>query len=250
MNDTDSAGEVPDTFEAYVAGRSDARFTDWLRARAQPDWSSAVEHRFVEELAAGTLEDAIFRRYLLGDYAFLDSLTGAFGHAVGDAPDMAARSRLVDFLAVLTDDEDDYFERSFEALDVPASAYTDPEQTDTTRAFEDLLGRAAHEGSYAETLAVLVPAEWIYLSWADQHADSEPGTFYLREWIDLHANDEFRSFVGWLREELDREGAAASPQRRERLDELFRRTVELEVEFFETAYTDGSEQSSGGEDAW
>ncbi|WEL17087.1 Transcriptional activator TenA [Halorhabdus sp. SVX81] len=249
MSDATPAQAVPDSFEAYAADRGDARFTEWLRARAEPDFSAAVDHRFAEELAAGTIDDAVFRRYLMQDYAFLDALVGTFGHAVGDAPDMAARSRLVEFLAVLTDDENDYFERSFAALDVPESAYADPEPTATTRAFEDLLGRAAREGGYAETLAVLVPAEWVYLSWADPRADADPDAFYLREWIDLHANDGFRSFVGWLREELDREGADASPRRRARLDRLFRRTVELERAFFETAY--GSQDSdAGGEDPW
>jgi len=173
MSDATPTQAVTDSFEAYAADRGDARFTEWLRARAEPDFSAAVDHRFAEELAAGTIDDAVFRRYLMQDYAFLDALVGTFGHAVGDAPDMAARSRLVEFLAVLTDDENDYFERSFAALDVPESAYADPEPTATTRAFEDLLGRAAREGGYAEALAVLVPAEWVYLSWADPRADAD-----------------------------------------------------------------------------
>ncbi|GAB7011118.1 hypothetical protein JCM31271_30610 [Halorubrum trueperi] len=42
--------------------------------------------------------------------------------------------------------------------------------------------------------------------------------------------------MAWLRDELDREGAAASARRRRRLARLFRRTVELEVAFFESAY--------------
>ncbi|WP_181686528.1 TenA family protein [Halorhabdus salina] len=244
-----TGSDVPATYEAYAKDRSDARFTDWLRARAEPDWSAAVEHRFVAELASGELDEAVFGRYLQQDYAFLDELVGTFGHAVGEAPGMAARSRLVAFLGTLTDDENDYFERSFEALSIPPETYTDPELTLTTRAFEDLLGRARAEGGYAETLAVLVPAEWIYRSWATASSDAEPGAFYLREWIDLHANENFRSFVGWLREELDREGAKASPRRRERLQRLFARTVKLEGAFFEMAYgTD--EAPSGGDHSW
>jgi hypothetical protein len=42
-----------DTFET-AADSEDARFTAWLRARADPDWSAAVDHRFVAELGAGT----------------------------------------------------------------------------------------------------------------------------------------------------------------------------------------------------
>ncbi len=232
--------DVTSSYAAYAADREDPRFTDWLRDRAEPDWTEATEHRFTRELGAGDLDDAAFREYLLQDYAFVEHLTGTFGHAAGEAPTMAAKSRLVDFLATLTDDEDDYFERSFAALDVPESTYADPERTPTTEAFVDLLERASREGGFAETLAVLVPAEWIYLEWATAVAEASPERFYLREWIDLHAVESFASFVGWLREELDREGAAASERRQRRLARLFRRAVELEVAFFDAAYDEAT----------
>ena len=244
--------DVPVDFETYATaaegGAEGARFTDWLRARAEPQWSAAIEGRFTEELIQGTIADDVYSRYLLQDYVFVETLVGTFGHAVGEAPTMAAKSQLVTFMESLTAEENDYFERSFDALGVAKEAYTNPETTATTRAFQDVLERAAREGGYAETLAVLVPAEWIYREWATA-ADAVPEPFYLGEWIDLHANEGFNAFVDWLREELDREGAAASGRRRARLDRLFRRTVELEVAFFESAY-DADIGSNLGEKEW
>ena len=244
-----TSGSVPDTYTDYATDRADPRFTDWLRARSGESWASATDHQFTRELHADTLDDDVFERYLLQDYAFLETLVGAFGHAVGDAPTMAAKSRLTAFLGTLTADENDYFERSFDALGVPESAYADPELTETTAAFRDLLLRAAHSGDYAETLAVLVPAEWVYLDWATgQNAagpDDSPDRFYLDEWIQLHAVPEFEAFVGWLRAELDREGAAASERRQARLAELFSRTVTLEVAFFDSAYEETAKPSGG-----
>ena len=223
--------DVSDTFEAYAADHDDARFTDWLRERSQPDWSAAVDGRFVRELADGTVPDPAFRRYLEQDYAVVETLTGTFGHALGEAPSMAAKGRLADFLGTITGEENDYFERSFEALDGDPDA--DPDAT--TRAFVDLLERAARQGDYAETLAVLVPAEWVYETWATG-IDDRPDAFHLAEWIELHATPAFVDFVAWLRAELDREGVAASARRQRRLDALFRRTVELERAFFEAPY--------------
>lgn len=241
---------VPDEFGAYAAdrGEEDARFTDWLRARAEPEWTDAVDHRFTRQLFTGTMDDGVFRRYLVQDYAFVETLVGTFGHAVGEAPTMAAKSRLVDFLGTLTAEENDYFERAFDALGVAEDAYADPDPTPTTRAFHDLLERAAREGDYAETLAVLVPAEWVYREWATA-IDEPPEPFYLAEWVELHATDEFVTFVEWLRGELDREGAAAAERRQARLDRLFRRTVELEVAFFEAAYEEPAARD-GGEVRW
>lgn len=240
---------VPETFEEYAEGQADARFTDWLRKRAEPDWTAATSHRFTREMGSDKIDEVVFRRYLVQDYAFVGTLIGGFGHAVGEASTMEAKSRLVDFLAVLTDDENDYFERSFEVLNVPETEYTDPECTPTTRAFEDLLERAGREGGYAETLAVLVPAEWVYLAWATDVAGENPSRFYLAEWIDLHAGEAFEDFVSWLRADLDRKAAEASPRRQRRLEHLFRRTVELEVAFFESAY-DPESTVPGGDARW
>jgi thiaminase/transcriptional activator TenA len=237
MIDGDSDGTaVPERYEQYRTGQAAPRFTTWLRERSEPGWTNATTHRFTRELGADELADDVFRRYLVQDYSFLETLVGVFGYAVGEAPGMAAKARHVEFLATLTADEDEYFARSFEALGVPESDYENPVLTPTTRALEDLLERAAREGGYAETLAVLLPAEWIYLEWAAAVSDRTPTRFYLAEWIDLHAGAAFADFVGWLRTELDREGAAASARRRARLEALFCRTVESEVAFFEAAY--------------
>ncbi|KOX93295.1 transcriptional regulator [Halorubrum tropicale] len=236
MSAGDETTGAPDSFDTYATNRDDPSFTNWLRRRAEPDWTDTVTHQFVRELGSGELADDAFRRYLVRDYAFVETLVGTVGRAVGDAPTMEAKSSLTEFLTVLTDDENDYFERAFEALDVPEATDADPELTASSRAFVDLLERAGREGGYPETLAVLVPAEWIYLEWATDMPPERPDRFYLAEWIDLHNNDSFGDFVTWLRGELDREGAMVSPQRQRGLERLFRRTVELEFVFFAAAY--------------
>ncbi len=94
---------------------------------------------------------------------------------------------------------------------------------------------AAREG-YPEILAVLLSAEWTYLSWAMADRDAAPERFYLAEWIALHSLPEFEAFVNWLRGEIDRHGPALPPERQERLAELFTEIAELEVAFFDKAY--------------
>jgi thiaminase/transcriptional activator TenA len=39
------------------------RFTEILRQASQPAWSQSVGHRFVTELLAGTVSDAVMVRY-------------------------------------------------------------------------------------------------------------------------------------------------------------------------------------------
>jgi thiaminase/transcriptional activator TenA len=213
------------------------RFTDWLRARSEPEWTEATDHRFTRELEADTVDPDAFRHYLVADYRFVQTLTSTIGYAAGQAPTVDAKARLGEFLAMIGTDETDYFQRSFDALDVPERERGGPPQRPVTREFDDLLRRASHEGGYAETLAVFVPAEWIYLEWATRAADGErPDRFYLDEWIDLHAIGEFEAFVTWLRGQLDEVGPALSARRQRRVSRLFERTAELEVAFFNAAY--------------
>ena len=230
------AGPAAESFAAYAATRGNARFTDWLRDRAQPDWDAAVAHRFTQELGDDRLDDAVFVRYLVQDYVFVEALVTLVGFAVAYAPDMAAKKRLATFLAAVTSDENDYFERSFTALGLKEADWADPALSPVTRDFMAILGEAGAAGSYADCLSVMVPAEWIYLTWAKAQAGKPATRSYLKEWTDLHVLPEFEDFVNWLRGELDRAGAALSDARQAEVAARFRRLVALEVAFFDAAY--------------
>ena len=215
------------------------RFTDALVAAHAPLWRAATAHRFVRELGADTLPDEVFRRYLVQDFAFVEALVTLLGYAVARAPDMPAKRRLAGFLAAVTGDETNYFERALRALGA-AEAFAAPDRialTETTGRFRALMATVGERGSFAEILAIMTPAEWVYLEWARASPPPGPTRFYLAEWIALHAIPAFADFVGWLRGELDREAATANESMRQRMSALFRATLELERDFFEAAYS-------------
>lgn len=214
----------------------ETRFTDWLRTGAEPHWTAATGHRFTRELAADSLPDAVYRRYLIQDYLFLDLLVRIVGHAIAAAPSLEARITLSRFLAAVTGEENTYFLRSFEALGVDEATLRSAQPIAPTAAFEAIMLGAARGGDYADVLSVLLPVEWIYLAWAQAVADRKPARFYLREWIELHSIPAFADFVGWLRDEMDREGAALPPARQAALADNVRRIAEQEVAFFDAAY--------------
>ena len=230
------AGSAAESFAVYAAKHSDARFTDWLRDLAQPDWDAAVTHRFTQELGDDRLDDAVFARYLVQDYVFVEALVTLLGYAVAHAPNMAAKKRLSAFLAAVTSDENDYFERSFTALGLKEADWADPTLSPVTRDFMAVLGEAGAAGSYADCLSVMVPAEWIYLTWAKAQAGKPTTRAYLKEWTDLHVLPEFEDFVNWLRGELDCAGAALPDAQQAEVVDRFRRLVALEVAFFDAAY--------------
>ena len=226
----------PSAYDTWAKDRADGRFSEWLREAAEPAWSEAASHRFTRELVDGTLADGVMRRYLVQDYSFLDSFVRLTARAIVKAPSLADRVPLGRFLGTVTGEENTYFQRAFDALDVPAEDHARPVLRGPTQAFHELMTDAIAATGYLETLTPLVVFEWLYNAWATAVADRRPETVYHREWIALHANPAFDSFVAWLRAQFDRDGSTLAAERQDRIVAVFRRTVALEKTFFDDAY--------------
>ncbi|MFP5019649.1 TenA family protein [Pseudonocardia phyllosphaerae] len=202
---------------------------DW-RGACDSVWRSAVTHRFVDELWAGAVDRGVLRHYLEQDHEFVDAFLALLGAAVAHADDPAARVRLAQQLGLVAGPENDFFTRSLAALgSTGLRARAAP-----TTGFLDLMAEARDDG-YAEALAVLVVAEWLYADWAARDADA-PADPVCREWIDLHRGPEFTAWVEFLRAELDRVAAGLDEERRARVAAMFVRAVNLELAFFDAAY--------------
>ena len=84
----------PVTAKPVTGNPVEPGFAESLRAAAEPCWSEACSHRFTRELAAGSLDRAVFGRYLVQDYAFIDALARLLGYGVAHAPAMPQQTRL------------------------------------------------------------------------------------------------------------------------------------------------------------
>jgi thiaminase (transcriptional activator TenA) len=207
------------------------RFTETLRTASEPSWSQAVGHRFVKELFAGTVPDAVMARYLIQDHRFLDSFLTLLGAALAVADTFEARLRFGRFVGVVSSEENTYFLRAFKALGVTEDRRMADPDTQASAGFKAIMREAAETRSYAAVLSVLVVTEWLYLDWASRAPKLLPENFVHAEWITLHDNPNFRLFVDFLRAELDRVG----PLQADLCRDFFYRAVALELSFFEAA---------------
>lgn len=215
---------------------SGTSLSDELRASVRDDWDAAVAHPFVRQLCAGSLPRAALRRYLVQDYQFVDAFVALLGAAVACADTSSARMAHARQLGVLADEENTYFQRSFDSLGVPASERAAPELLAPTAEFAGLMNEAGSSRDYASCLAVLTVAEWLYLDWARQAPRPLPADPVAREWIEIHDNPPFTVWVDFLRGELDRLGPQASAAALDRCARMFAEATRLELAFFEAAY--------------
>lgn len=210
-----------------------------LRAATAPTWDAAVEHRFVTELFAGTVDDSVMMKYLIQDYQFFESFLSMLGACVAHADEIGPKLRFSKQLGFLEADENSYFLRAFAEVGVIADEYEAPVLSDPTARFRSIMDEAVASASYPDLLVVLVIAEWLYLDWGERE-DPLPRRHVHAGWIELHRGEDFRAWVQFLVDELERVfptgDNAETTAARDRLTQLWQRTVEVELAFFEEAY--------------
>jgi thiaminase/transcriptional activator TenA len=214
------------------------RATDLLKKSTQTDWDAATDHPFCKELADGTLPLDKMRWYLVQDYKFIDEFVRLLATAIAHAPKLADRIPMAQFLGLVTSTENTYFLRSFEALEVSTEDQNAP-AAPATRAFHDLMHAARTSGRYEQMLAVLIVAEWSYLTWANRYKNySTDLPFWFSEWIDLHTGEGFENVVGHLRDQLDNVWAGLDDHHQFKAITMFNDAVLCERVFFDAAFTD------------
>jgi len=213
------------------------RPSEQLKHACIDDWQAATNHPFCTELAQGNLPLHKMRTYLAQDYTFIDNFVRLASAAIYHAPSLSDRLPLAHFLGIIAGPENTYFQRSFDMLKIPQSERQNPALLQPTRDFQALMIKAAKSGEYANMIAVLCVAEWVYLSWAQPLVKSiETLPFYFGEWISLHSGEYFESVVDHLRTQLDTAFAHTDTVKQAVIMDYFSQAVRLERQFFDACY--------------
>ena len=205
-------------------------------------WDAMQQHRFVADILADRLDPDVFRRYLVFEQGFVETAILIFGHAMLKAPAFAQRRRLISVLHSLAEDQLTYFAGVFRALDMSPALAADLAPAAVQR-FDGGMLAIAKSGSYADILAIMLAAEWMYGTWCLRAANVEIAGAELRRWVALHAERGFLDQIDWMIDEINREATALDDAGRDRLSALFREALQLEIAFHDAAYED---RSTGG----
>ena len=197
-------------------------------------FDAMVGHRFVNDIKADQLPKDVFERYLVFEGAFVDTAISIIAFAAAKAETIAQKRWLIGVLDALANQQIAYFEKTF------AGRGIDPANFDTSvsevAAFRNGMLTIAQDGGYLDTIAAMFAAEWMYWTWskdAARHTMSDP---LLKEWVDLHAHEDFAAQALWLKAELDAAGEGMSPEERSRLSAIFGRAQALEIAFHDAPY--------------
>ncbi len=210
--------------------------TSKLKSKYSDLWESMTHHRFVSQMADGSLSPEIFKTYFLQDYVFVNDLVPLAAQGIAKAPNLDAASIFNGFLVGVLDPENDLFMRFFDELGATQEDYSSAKASPTTQAFGDFLVRTSLEGTFDEIALVLYVTEGTYLDWGTRllEESADPNNSVFREWIDLHGPAVLGGLVSWLESYINNHSQITE----ERADHLFHTTLRYEFLFWESAYDD------------
>jgi thiaminase (transcriptional activator TenA) len=206
------------------------RFTDELRAAAEPIWTAQHAHPFVRGIGDGTLDPDAFRVYVRQDYLFLVEYGRVLALASARAPRLELQRRFAELAQETLGTEMDLHRRYAAAWGVSADELEREEPAPLTRAYADFLLRTGALGDFAELVAALLPCMWGYAELG--RALPRPDHELYAQWVEMYAGEDFQRLAEWCRDVCDE---AAQTGDRERMRAAFLESSRHELAFWDVA---------------
>ena len=199
-------------------------------------YSAILEHPFLGGLADGTLDEDVFRFYVVQDAHYLRAYARSLAVAAARAPREEDIAMFARHAAEAIEVERSLHEGFFRDFGLDAAAVHGTPVAPTNLAYTSYLLATAYGGSFAEGLAAVLPCYWIYWE-VGKHLErlDSPHPLY-RRWIDTYAGDEFAAVVGEVIALCDRLEPELAPPEVERMRGHFATTSRYEWMFWDMGW--------------
>ncbi|MBW7995164.1 MAG: thiaminase II [Candidatus Glassbacteria bacterium] len=212
-------------------------FSEQLAVSCGEKWERMHTHPFVKEIGLGTLPKDKYRFYLEQDYIYLIEFCRLLGLLASKAPDLETMGKFKDLLALTLEYEMDLHVRTCAEFGVDRQQLEKVKPAPFCLAYTSYLLNTAGAGEFADGVVALLPCAWGYYEVGRRLAERGlPEEQCYREWIETYSSAEMAELVAYLRGLTDSFGAEATEAGKKRWSEIFERSVEFEIMFWEMGY--------------
>lgn len=217
-------------------------FCECLRAASEPGWEALLTHRFVTELADGTLALARFRFYLEQDRLYLLEFARVIALAAARAGDEAQLRWFAGVLGQTLDGELAENERLLARLrlDGVADHRGARELSPAAAAYTGWLYQVGLRGSLLDLTVALLPCPWSYAEIGRRYAGRANGHPHYRDWLAYQGSAEARAFADEMIGLVHAEVAGMEAVRFDSLSAVFATATGHELAFWNAAYALGA----------
>ena len=213
-------------------------FADDIEARAQPIRQAILDHPFVTGVGDGTLDVAKFRHYVLQDYVYLIDYSRVLAMAAARAQDLDTMSWFARLLNETLNVEMDLHRSYCAEFGITTVELETTVPAPTTVGYTSYLLNVAHQGSFAELVASLVPCQWGYWEIGEHLSrQGEPKDAPLySQWIQMYTSPEFTDMADAIRDLVNRLGSRAGADELEAMGRAYMTSLRFEYLFWDMAY--------------
>ncbi len=212
-------------------------FTSELRDLVSDNWNEQFNHPFVQGIGDGSLDVDRFRNWIRQDYLYLKDFARVFAWATARAPTLDRMSWYTSMQDLTLNTEMDLHREYARQFGVFEEDLESAEKWPTTQAYTNFLIRNAADGDLVELVAVLLPCSWGY-AWIGKKMEKQgvPDDERYAEWIRTYSSEDFQQSAEWLKDEMNRLSEGCTKDERTRLRDLFLRSSEYELRFWDMCY--------------
>ena len=214
-------------------------FTEELRAANHDMYEMIFQHPFVTGIGRGNLPTEAVAHYVKADFEYLNAFMKIYALALSKADNRADIQYFHETMGFTLNDETEAHLNFCDYLGVSYKAMQQYPLPPTADHYVKHMLYHAYSGTLGEIYAALLPCPWTYLEIGqvllDQYKPETTHPFY--RWISFYANTDSAAFTDGLRARLDTYAAAASPAEKKRMHDAFRKSCQLELGFWEMAWT-------------
>ena len=214
-------------------------FADDVEHTALPIRQAILAHPFITGVGAGTLPVEKFKYYVLQDYVYLIDYSRVLALASARAPDLESMGWFAGLLDETLNTEMELHRSYCAQFGITRKELDATRPAPTTVGYTSYLLKVAHQGTFGELVASLLPCQWGYWEIGDQLArlgEPKQAPLYC-QWIQMYTSTEFAELAQSLRAMADRLGQRAGPDELAAMAEAYLTSLRFEHRFWEMAYT-------------
>ncbi|MCI0788454.1 MAG: thiaminase II [Chloroflexi bacterium] len=209
-----------------------------IERQSQSIRQAILAHPFVTGVGDGTLPVEKFKHYVTQDYAYLIDYSRALALASARAPRLDDMSWFAGLLDETLNVEMALHRRYCQEFGINAQELEATVAAPSTVAYTSFLLKTAHQGSFGELVASLLPCQWGYWEIGDhllRQGLPQNAPLYAK-WIEMYTSEEFAALAHHIREMAGRIGDEAGASELAAMSQAYLTSVRLERQFWDMAY--------------
>ena len=213
-------------------------FADEIESQARSIRQAILAHPFITGVGDGSLAVEKFKYYVKQDYVYLIDYSRVLALASARAPDLETMSWFARLLDETLNTEMELHRGYCAEFSISRQELELTRPAPTTTAYTSFLLKVAHQGSFAELIASLLPCQWGYWEIGrhlSRQGQPESAPLYC-QWIQMYDSTEFGELAQHLRELANRLAEQTGSHEVAAMAEAYLTSLRLEYQFWEMAF--------------